>query len=161
MTYYCCNQEQEEGPTDKGFHSQGGDTKKFICKYFRKGCCKHGMRGRNCPDEHPKICDKYITHGSRKDRGCTQGNKCMLFHPEMCFNSLRKGECFPTTCAFNHIKGKKLHPPVTTNKVGNITTNEDRSVKGAEVSHQKELGETQPDAGHFLEIVRLLKAEIL
>ena len=75
----------------------------------------------------------------------------------MCLDSLRKGECFDLTCLFNHIKGTKRYPSVTENNVVNRkppATVEDHQ------SHQDE-HHNSPSTDHFLEVVRLLKAEIL
>ena len=138
------------------------------CRYFRKGSCKHGMKGRECRYTHPKVCSKFTQHGTRKDRGCNLGKRCKYFHPQMCLESLRKGQCFSTKCPFNHIKGTKRHPSVIENKVESVspqsqikTTDVLPSPDKNEDSKQKQDDHKQYDTGHFLEFVRLLKAEIL
>ena len=76
----------------------------------------------------------------------------------MCLDSLRKGECFDLTCSFNHIKGTKRYPSVTENNVVNRkppTTVENHQ------SHQEDEHHNSPSTDHFLEVVRLLEAEIL
>ena len=73
------------------------------------------------------------------------GKKCKDFHPKMCFGSIKKGECFSENCRFAHIKGTKRQPSSIKNNL--LTKNEET---------QKY---TAPD--HFLEVVRLLREEIL
>ena len=83
---------------------------KNVCKFLRKGSCKHGMSGKKdggCRFFHPKLCNRFIQHGTRQPRGCNKGNSCQFLHPQMCMNSLRKQECFDQQCRFNHIKGTK------------------------------------------------------
>ena len=72
----------------------------MICRFFKNGTCKYGLKGRDCRFDHPKPCKKFIQHGTRQPRGCNLGKKCKLFHPKMCFDSLRKGECFFETCRY-------------------------------------------------------------
>ena len=105
-----------EHPSNKDPPENGkSDT---LCRFFRDGNCKYGMKGRECKFTHPKVCAKFSQHGTRQPRGCNRGKKCKDFHPKMCLNSLRKGECFSESCRFNHVKGTKRHPPVVLNQVG-------------------------------------------
>ena len=55
------------------------------CCFFQKGNCKHGLRGRECKCTHPKMCRRFMQHGTRQPRGCTQGKRCNDFHPKMSF----------------------------------------------------------------------------
>ena len=80
-----------------------------ICN-FKKGSCKHGLKGKNCKYTHPKMCTKFTQHGTRKPRGCTLGKKCNYFHPQMCIESLRTSECYDNHCKFRHIKGTRRIP---------------------------------------------------
>ena len=111
------------------------DKSKVICRFFRNRKCKHGIKGIGCKFTHPKICSKFTQHGTRQPRGCKLGKKCPDFHPKMCINSLRKGECFDESCKFSHVKGTQRHPPVTLNKQagrtvnGSNTTNQARQTK--------------------------------
>ena len=79
------------------------------------------------------------------------GKKCKDFHPKMCFDSIKKGECFSENCRFAHIKGTKRQPSSIKNNVthhNNLLTKNEKTQKY-----------TAPD--HFLEVVRLLREEIL
>ena len=40
--------------------------KKAICHFLQLGTCKHGITGRNCSFEHPKLCQKLLNHGTNK-----------------------------------------------------------------------------------------------
>ena len=186
--------------------SKPADSKsETTCRYFQKGNCKHGMRGKECKFTHPKVCSKLTKHGTRQPRGCNKGQKCKFFHPRMCLNSLRKGECFSEDCKFNHVKGTKRHPPVTPNHTGNgsqqnsaqgksnpkkkndpgpdVRSTSDRSQYGdqfpplqtrTDTSNSRGCGArgttsstsqanmaASNETGHFLEIVSLLKKEIM
>ena len=131
--------------------------KPAICRFFKNGNCKHGIKGKECNYTHPKVCIKYTQHGTRQPRGCNLGKSCQDFHPKMCINSLRKGECFSKDCRFNHIKGTKRQPPVTRNNVA-----QHLNEKSTPMQRTVQDGNTQEDdTGHFLEMIRLLKTEIL
>ena len=134
------NEDQEEDESTK---------KPAICHFFKKGNCKHGMRGKECKYTHPKVCTKFVHHGTRQPRGCNLGSSCKDYHPKMCMSSLRKGECFSENCRFNHIKGTKRFPPTVKNKV---------PVRG---NKPNESESTKPCSNDFLEMIRLMKAEIL
>ena len=133
-----------------------------VCRYFRRGTCKHGLRGNDCRFTHPQVCKKYTQHGTRQPNGCNFGKKCKRFHPLMCMDSLRKSECFNEKCTFNHIKGTRRQPLLTRNnqqkeKLTNkqtpktTTTNTTTEQINAEESH----------GGNFLEMIRLMKAELI
>ena len=79
----------------------------LVCKYYKKGRCKHGLKGKNCNFSHPKACPKLMKFGNKGPNGCKQGVNCPDFHPRMCASSLRYGECFVDSCTFTHIKGTK------------------------------------------------------
>ena len=67
-------------------------SKTKICRFYKNGNCKFGLKGKECKFTHPKMCRKYTQHGTNKQRGCNLGRKCKDFHPKMCFGSIRKGE---------------------------------------------------------------------
>ena len=80
-----------------------------ICKHYRQGRCRHGISGKKdgtCAFQHPKPCPKLLANGTSR-RGCTKGNRCTLFHPQMCHRSLKERICTRTDCHFWHIKGTK------------------------------------------------------
>ena len=138
---------------------------KNICKFLRKGSCKHGMSGKKdggCSFFHPKLCNRFIQHGTRQPRGCNKGNSCKFFHPQMCMNSLRKQECFDQHCRFNHIKGTK--------RVQQTSENGSKHNIQPPTSHQQPPPPPPRDTTHhqhnntpnqnFLELVQLLKSDI-
>ena len=65
-----------------------------VCRYFHRGTCKHGLRGTECRYSHPKMCRKFVQHGTRQPTGCNLGQRCKFFHPLMCLDSLRNSECY-------------------------------------------------------------------
>lgn len=122
------------------------DRKPNICRFYTKGKCRHGLKGKECKYTHPKKCKKFVEHGTRQPRGCNLGKNCKDFHPKMCMNSLRKGECYSQTCPFEHVKGTKRHKPVHENIVNK-----------SDITGEENMNETN----NFLELIRLMKAEIL
>ena len=86
-----------------------------ICTYYKRGVCRYGISGRQCPKNHPKACKKLLEHGNRGPRGCTAGRSCDKFHPIMCQSSLRKRECFNEDCKLVHISGTKRVRPLPQN----------------------------------------------
>ena len=152
-----------EGKPDKS-------VKKFdkICRYFRRGTCKHGLRGAECRYQHPRMCRKYIEHGTRQPNGCTLGIKCKQFHPLMCLDSMRKSECFDENCSFHHIKGTRRQPTLVKNNhqecLSPHPTSQKSRVTGPQTQNPS-MDTTTPEkenqTGHFLEVIRLMKAEIL
>ena len=132
-------------------HDDDSGKRTPICRFYRNGNCKHGLKGRECNYSHPKMCRKFTQHGTNKQRGCTQGKKCKDFHPKMCFDSIQKGECYSESCRFAHVKGTKRKPPVIKN---NVTHNNKNNLLPGN-------NKTLPEPDHFLEVIRLLKEEIL
>ena len=141
-----------------------------ICRYFRRGTCRHGLRGTECKFTHPQMCRKYLQHGTRQPTGCNLGKRCKFFHPLMCMDSLRKSECYNDDCTYHHVKGTRRQPKHTKNQQG-FTNHPSRppSQEGnKESTSEDQLGQTPGDtattnnqADHFLEVVRLLKAELI
>lgn len=139
------------------FNNTESEKSQTICRFFQSGKCKHGMKGNGCNFTHPNICSKYTQYGTRQPRGCNLGKKCSDFHPTMCINSLRKGECFSQSCKLNHIKGTKRHPPQTQNYfTGTQSQNISQPPNESAPSNHPNSHDN-----HFLEVIRLLKAEIL
>lgn len=107
------NQEGGDGaPTtmsNQTSNKSGNSHKTRICRYHRRGNCRHGLTGKNCPFKHPKLCQKYIKHGPNRDHDCKQGKECTFLHPTLCRNSLNKGMCFYQKCKFIHPEGTVRH----------------------------------------------------
>ena len=64
------------------------------------------MSATGCPKQHPKACRKLTQHGNRGPRGCN-GENCNSFHPMMCPQSLRAGECLTLDCKLRHVTGTR------------------------------------------------------
>ena len=96
-------------------HSRNIQTENTpICRYYSQGRCKYGISGRKdgqCPYKHPKPCQKFITNGDRRQRGCTRGSQCRSFHPKMCQLSLRERICSREDCKYMHIRGTRRSEP--------------------------------------------------
>ena len=140
------------------------DTKhKFstVCRYFRRGTCKHGLRGNDCRFTHRQVCKKFTQHGSRQPNGCNLGKKCQRFHPLMCLDSLRKSECFNEKCTYNHIKGTRRQPPlIRNNQQKQDATLDDKQSPEENLNTEPAVArDNQPD--NFLEMIRLMKAELI
>ena len=90
---------------DESLARKKGETKKDeICKYYRRGICRHGLSGNKevegkiCTRIHPKVCAKFFKHGFHKIRGCNgKASGCQEFHPSICLDLL-KGECIGREC---------------------------------------------------------------
>ena len=78
-----------------------------ICRFYLKGKCKHGLKGKNCEFHHPKACPKLMKHGNKTPRGCNAGSKCDDYHPRMCASSIKLAECYNDSCSYAHVKGTK------------------------------------------------------
>ena len=84
--------EDDEVSEPKGRDTVDSDSRELpqkkstrICPFYRKGSCRHGQSGKECPDDHPRPCKKLLKHGNRGPAGCTMGSdKCSAFHPKMC-----------------------------------------------------------------------------
>ena len=150
----------------------GGSSEKSasICRYFRRGTCRHGLRGTECKFSHPKMCRKYLQHGTRQPTGCNLGKRCKFFHPLMCMDSLRKSECYNDDCTYHHVKGTRRQPKHTKNQPGstNHSSSPPSQEGNKEGTSKDQLGPKSGDtatnknqAENFLEVVRLLKAELI
>lgn len=124
-----------------------------ICRHYKKGKCEHGRKGENCQYSHPKPCRKLMEHGNKGPRGC-QGN-CKSFHPRMCFQSLKKGECFNEQCNFVHVKGtKRKKDPLKDDKE---TTNKGKG----ELKKENSCKLHEDHSKDFLDILHDFKTKIL
>ena len=137
--------------------------KDTVCKFFSKGSCKHGQSGENCNYAHPEVCRKFTQHGTRKPRGCNLGKNCKFLHPVMYIHSLRKAECMNNRCSFRHILGTKRTLPNTTKDLSIKGQNQQGTTANPNngVSQTPTTEEAQANLNHFLEMFRLIKAEIL
>ena len=73
-----------------------------ICRFYKFGGCKYGVKGEECPYEHPKKCLDFLKSGVR---GCDKGKGCRYFHPPLCRNSEAGRRCTRQTCKFLHLRG--------------------------------------------------------
>ena len=115
--------EVNDAETTKTKTENASPPKAAICKNYRKGTCKHGASGKNlvgdspCHYRHPRKCPKFIKFGRNGTNGCDK-ERCELFHPILCRNSVQNSECLNKSCTFTHLKGtaRKRSPvsqPVT------------------------------------------------
>ena len=96
---------------DSQVPSRSTQWKTKICRFYKRGNCKYGRKGEECPFDHPLACRKLLSHGNKGPRGCTLGSNCDKYHPRMCAASITKGECFNNHCNFTHVKGTKRSSP--------------------------------------------------
>ena len=76
-------------------------------------------------------------------------------------DSIRKSECYNEKCTFNHIKGTRRQPPLVKNKQQDLKLIPSSSPPSPSKAETVEPTKDDNQAGHFLEVVRLLKAEII
>ena len=91
-------------------NTEQGQVKKDICRFYIKGTCRYGLRGNNCPYDHPQACKKLLNFGTSGNLGCDKGNTCSFYHPKMCQDSIMKQECYNNDCKLVHRKGTKRKP---------------------------------------------------
>ena len=131
--------------------------KSRICSFYRRGTCRYGISGKGCSRSHPKPCRKFMQHGNKTPRGCSEGRACSKFHPQICNNSLTKGECLNEKCTFPHIKGtRRLNSPP---KRTQIERQIDRR-REASVTLMKENGKSH-NQEDFLSALAVLKKELM
>ena len=86
-----------------------------VCPRYRRGVCPHGLRGsrliegQTCGFDHPRVCRKYSSFGSRGPKGCKLDSNCKFYHPILCRYSVRERLCTNEKCTFVHLKGTKRH----------------------------------------------------
>ena len=77
---------------------------KNVCRFYTQGNCKFG---KTCRQEHPKVCQKFRSHGLKKfnAKGCEE--KCNDYHPKACYEAIKQKTCQRVACKFFHINGTK------------------------------------------------------
>ena len=123
-----CNNDSSLTSRDDGESAETSETKTVkksnasspqtaICKNYRRGTCKHGASGKNlingspCHYRHPRKCPKFIKFGRNRTNGCDK-ERCELFHPILCRNSVRNSECLNKSCTYTHLRGTaRKRPP--------------------------------------------------
>lgn len=139
-------QQDQPPPANQQQRQQQSGARRNICRFYRQGTCRHGIVGRNCPQEHPPPCKKLMKHGNRTPNGCTLGRECEYFHPKMCQSSLRKKECFNDDCKLKHITGTKRRPSPSSQDPGTSTNTSPSSTS---------------DGNAFLEALQAMQADIM
>jgi hypothetical protein len=99
-----------------------------ICSAFANGGCSNGIKGKNCPNRHPKQCRKFL-QGGRTENGCKDWN-CRFFHPRICKSSYLFGTCLKKGCKERHIKNPEPQPnqPLPANPLTQSTKEQDQSL---------------------------------
>ena len=82
--------------------------KDVLCKFYKEGICRYEKR---CGFFHPPHCEAFIENKNERPNGCFKGD-CKLFHPNLCYNVERQGDCQREKCRFYHrpngfYRGKK------------------------------------------------------
>ena len=119
---------------------------KKVCRFFKKGTCKHGLTGKKCKFDHPKVCEDLVKHGTKKPLGCNKGKSCEKFHPKMCSSSLTKHQCFDSKCKHRHVKGTQRKRPTESPSVVQTVAN---------------ISKKEKESFSFLDYGKTLKTEIL
>ena len=83
--------------------------KKNICFAFKFDKCPN--KEEDCKNSHPKKCQKFSNYGhfAIDEQGC-ETQKCDLYHPKLCRNSIKAKECPFRKCRFQHLEGTKIIP---------------------------------------------------
>ena len=139
------NNQSQIGQSGDTQNSQAPAPASQMCKFYKKGKCRYG---KECRNEHPKFCKKFIKYGSLKY--CPQGcdGKCEKPHPDACRDSLRTKECNREKCRFYHIKGTNSKKA---GAQGNKTKESYRD-KVAKSAREEEKPEQETKQGVFLEM---------
>jgi hypothetical protein len=139
------NNQSQIGQSGDSQNSQAPAPASQMCKFYKKGKCRYG---KECRNEHPKFCKKFIKHGILKfsPQGCDR--KCGKPHPDACRDSLRTKECTRENCRFYHIKGtnaRQSKDPAKETK-GKIAITEAKEVKEATMAREeKKEGKPEPE----------------
>ena len=106
--------ETEQSVEQECVQNTSSGNKQPTCSFYERNKCRFGISGKGCKYFHPKMCQRLLSHGSSKLKGCNKGGKCKYFHPPMCSKSMSKRICTNLECAYMHIKGTKRSqsPPV-------------------------------------------------
>ena len=57
-------------PQTENTNPQNEASNNIVCRFYKKGRCKHGLHGRNCIYYHPKACSKLLKFGNKVPKGC-------------------------------------------------------------------------------------------
>ena len=87
--------------------SSGYDRSVAVCKFLKRGTCKHGISGKGCTHYHPPFCSKYQNWGEDDRLGCNQGMNCKWYHPKLCKTSVEGGKCKARDCRSFHVKTRR------------------------------------------------------
>lgn len=124
------------------------EKKDIMCKYYLRGNCQFGIKGKKCQYKHPQACKKLLRHGNKKPRGCNEGKNCKFFHPRMCSNSIKYNKCLDKSCKFVHVKGT-------------LTENSLKYRKDTNLRVPGEIPDASDKERDFLILIQNLKNEIL
>ena len=148
--------------SDDEYSDSDSDYDIPVCIHYKNGKCRHGMTGQGCDYKHPKQCKKLINHGIKSHLGCNitnKGNKCKLFHPKMCYNSLYKNACYNSQCKFRHVRGTWKKEPGDVQILTRTDTGFGNSNQMARPPHVPRV-ENQQRPSDFLEMLRLLQVDM-
>ena len=101
--------EHPEGRKSEQLPEGRKENEKSQCHFYKQNICKFGISGKGCKFAHQKPCNKLLSHGLDKKRGCSEDKLCKHFHPKMCKYSLRSRLCTNLECTFFHVKGTKRY----------------------------------------------------
>ena len=71
-----------------------------LCTLFLQAKCPHGITGKQCKNFHPHVCNRYRKNGNHHKYGCSKGNACTFYHPNICPNSLKSHRCLNNECGY-------------------------------------------------------------
>ena len=81
------------------------------CRFHKWRECKNKD---SCKFKHPELCQKFLQHGllvNNAEQGCDR--KCNLYHPPICYGSLKFRECKTKKCRKRHLPETKFPTKVT------------------------------------------------
>ena len=105
--------ELENLPIPRKVQYESRNSDRPICNKYKKGTCRHGLKGtkivdgKPCSFDHPKRCFQYCKFGLGGKLGCRWGRECRYFHPVLCKSSVNSRKCLVETCTYVHLKGTK------------------------------------------------------
>ena len=150
------DKEENEDEDDEGDGTKddnGPEEKVKTCRFYQSGTCKHGISGKECEFDHPKMCQKLLKNGTKQPQGCNLGKRCPKFHPKMCPTSISKLECFDSKCKIRHVKGTK--------RKREKEKEEEKEKKQKNKNDEKSEKSQEPNENDFLGALRQLKTELL
>ncbi|KAK3879806.1 hypothetical protein Pcinc_007111 [Petrolisthes cinctipes] len=98
---------QGSQPVDEAKEPTPRRKYRTVCRFYKKGICKYGRKGKNCPFSHPKVCANFRNHGHDEKNGCRDGYRYKDFHPSMCKYSLKFKVYTSKDCKYPHVTGTK------------------------------------------------------